>query len=118
MKKGSQIYAYSRYVAFGLAASGGLICAACISAHPSANCAAMARVYLVGIQSFGEAGFCGVAILGAIEISSREGRREHRTDSIFAASLMTLGALGLLIGLIISITSLPEAVGICWQTKP
>lgn len=118
MKKDSVIYATSRRVALGFAASGGLICAACLSALPSSTCGAIASVYLQGIQAFGAVGFCGVAILGAIETPSREDQREHRIDTFFSVLLLVVGGISLLLGFFLSVSSLPDAVHICWPSNP
>ena len=116
MNKSSPMYAYSRYIALGLAASGGLICAACISALPSAQCGALANVYLQGIQAFGSAGFSGIVILGGIETMHRDGQVHHKTDVLFAIFFIALGGAAMLLGLILSATGLPAAVRACWPS--
>jgi len=114
MKKDSRIYAFSKHAAFGMAVSGGLISAACIGGLPSANCGAIANVYLQGIQTFGSAGFCGIAILGGIEPTARSEHTSHKTDVIMASCLLAVGGVALLLGLLLASVGLPHAVHACW----
>jgi hypothetical protein len=115
MKKG-QSYALIKHLALGLAASGGLMCAAAVSALPSANCAAMALLYLHAIQVFGTAGISGISVLAGIETPSRDDEKHHRKDFYFASGILLIGGIAIVLGVLLSITELPKAVGTCWHT--
>jgi hypothetical protein len=112
MKKGDALYDYSNRVAVGLAASGGLVCAACISGLPSVTCNALAQVYVYGLQLSGTAGFSGIVILGALAFPKSLTRLRSRTDTIGICIFLGIGFLSM-VGVLVVSTMLPGTVSQC-----
>jgi hypothetical protein len=74
-------------VFLGIAAAGGVIVAACLSAVPSATCAAMAETYVQAINTFG-----GVAALslGIVVVLPLFAERTGKPGAYFAGGMMAL----------------------------
>jgi hypothetical protein len=117
MKRDSPLFNYGSRIAVGLAASGGLICAACVSGLPAITCKALARIYALELELFGTAGFCGIAILGGLAFPDIETKRWQIADTIFVCFFLLIGGASLLSGVILSGVSLQEAIDACWPIK-
>jgi hypothetical protein len=115
MKKGGALYKYSSRIAVGLAASGGLICAACISGLPAVTCKALAQIYVTALQLAGTAGFCGIVILGGLAFPSSSAREHSRTDTIFVCFFIAIGFV-LMLGVLAVSTTLQSTINECWVT--
>ena len=114
MKADKPLYGYSSRIAVGLAAAGGLMCAACISGLPTATCKALAQLYGTAIGSFGAAGLSGLAILGGLAFPGRETERKHRTDSVLTIFFICLGFVAMLLGVVQSLF-LRGIIDQCWH---
>ena len=102
MKPGDPFHDYSSRIAAGLAAAGGLLCAACVSGLPAVQCKALANLYGTEIELFGTAGFCGNAIPGGLALADSDNPRRHVRDSAFVMVFLVTGILFLLGGVIVS----------------
>jgi hypothetical protein len=114
MKRDSPLYAYSSRIAVGMAVSGGIICAACISGLPAAPCKALAHLYGNALNFFGITGFCGIVILGALAVPDRETDHQHRLDTIMISIFLGIGLLTIILGFLQSV-SLGGIIDQCWH---
>lgn len=89
-----------RLSAIGISTASAIITAACISALPSASCAAMGETYGLAIGLFGMAGLSSAVAFGSIEILAiRESDRAIRSFQLFfLGSAYLLFLTGLLTG--------------------
>lgn len=114
MKKDSSLHSYTRQIGVGLAASGGLLCAACISGLPAVTCKALATLYGHAIVTFGTAAFCGVFVVSVTLMPNRETDRQHHFDTFFVIPMIAVGMLSVLGGMLEGI-GLGSTIEQCWH---
>jgi hypothetical protein len=118
MKADSPLFSYGSRIAVGLAASGGLICAACVSGLPAITCGVLARLYKDEIELFGTVGICGIAILGVLAFPGGETKVRHIWDTVFVCFFLFLGLVSLIGGALQAGLTLQNAIDACWPTRP
>jgi hypothetical protein len=98
----------------GMAASGGLICAACLSALPSAACPEMAETYSLAIRTMGFGSLVCLLTAEAWSLNKRE--RMVRDPVTIGATVMTAGVF--FMALITSDVNLKAATKVCVAAMP
>src|SRR5258706_16389239 len=94
--------------------------AACVSALPSAQCRAIAEVYMHAIDGYGASALAGLMILGSSFVTHPPGveRVQRLVYGTIVYGMLSVGVFGLLVGTIVGQVSLRMAVPICWANTP
>lgn len=114
MNRDTPYYRYARQIAVGLAASGGLLCAASVSGLPAITCKPLAYLYGDAIETFGTAGFSGIAIIGILVFPPVESKLREKGDFIVTLILLGIGMFSILGGMLESLR-LSSIVRQCWH---
>ena len=109
---------FAEKVAIGLAAAGGLMTAAVVSAIPSAQCRALAEVYFHAVQCFGAAALSGLGIIFLSYFTHAANDRIYRVVwGAFIYLFLLVGLVSFYGGILPTQRALGDAVSQCWPVK-